>query len=105
MIVVHAFVTPAGQVALWAEATPVEDPCQAGTGGRTMAQPSAARVHPFATLPPVPGAVDTATLLLPSRAHGPLASPGLGPDCTCDGAVQTLPWTVAVVRPEPGADL
>ena len=90
MIVVHALVTAAGRLALWAES----------------AEPAPGRgcTHPFAVLPPVAGPVDTITVRLPSHRKRPLASPEAGGAAEVAGATMQ-PWTVRVVYPPPDVDV
>lgn len=90
MIVVHALVTTAGRLALWAESS--EPVSRRGS------------THPFAVLPPVAGPVDAITIQLPSRRRRPLASPEAGGPADVAGT-QLQPWTVPVVYPPPGVDI
>ncbi|GAA3291762.1 DEAD/DEAH box helicase [Dactylosporangium vinaceum] len=96
MIVVHGLVLPDGSLACWAETT---DP-----------QPTPAPpLHPFAALPPLPGTVTTAELLLPSSAAGPAPSPTLAGHLPPAARPRPAPkrrtgWTVPIVVLPPATD-
>ncbi|MER7279441.1 DEAD/DEAH box helicase [Dactylosporangium sp. NPDC000244] len=64
-------------------------------------------VHPFAVLPPLPGTVATADLLLPSTPHHPAPSPELAahlPSRRRAAARRHTVWTVPIVVLSPGSD-
>nr|BFE58715.1 hypothetical protein GCM10020063_032410 [Dactylosporangium thailandense] len=64
-------------------------------------------MHPFAVLPPLPGTVATADLLLPSTPHHPAPSPELAahlPSRRRPAARRHTVWTVPIVVLPPGSD-
>ena len=100
MLAVHALWSPARGVVLWAE----DGERPATTSRRSL---RSARPHPFAVpasqLAGIhPGKQTSITLLLPSRATGPVESPELvrsRPAGRRSSEVSLTPWTVpAVVR-------
>ncbi|WP_433604225.1 SNF2-related protein [Dactylosporangium sp. CA-139114] len=71
------------------------------------ADPGGPAVHPFAVLPPLPGTVATADLLLPSTPHHPAPSPELVahlPARRRPAARRHTVWTVPIVVLPPGSD-
>ncbi|MEV6931859.1 hypothetical protein AB0M46_46250, partial [Dactylosporangium sp. NPDC051485] len=113
MIVVHGLVTPDGRLACWAETTdaPILHPPSARAAEH---QPTAAGEppsgHPFAVLPPLPGDVSTADLLLPSTPARPAASPELTEHLPAARGTRPAAtrhqsrWTVPIVVLSPTAD-
>ncbi|MFC5002848.1 SNF2-related protein [Dactylosporangium cerinum] len=97
MNVVHGVITTEGRLACWAE-TP------AGPGSGLQRRPRRAIPHPFATLPPISGAVGTADLALPTVGARPAPSPELSALAPAD-ASRTMLWTVPVVHVAAGVEL
>ncbi|GAB3840128.1 hypothetical protein GCM10027610_047160 [Dactylosporangium cerinum] len=93
----HGVITTEGRLACWAE-TP------AGPGSGLQRRPRRAIPHPFATLPPISGAVGTADLALPTVGARPAPSPELSALAPAD-ASRTMLWTVPVVHVAAGVEL
>ncbi|WP_432967834.1 SNF2-related protein [Dactylosporangium sp. CA-233914] len=98
---------PASLVA--AACAPVTPPTAPASGARAVApRPDGGPApHPFAVLPPLPGTVTTADLVLPSTPTAPAASPEATahlPGSRRPAARRRAAWTVPVVVPEPGTD-
>ncbi|MGI5182805.1 SNF2-related protein [Dactylosporangium sp. CA-152071] len=101
MNVVHGVITAGGRLAYWAETTP-------GPASGLRRRPRRAVPHPFAVLPPLPGDVATADLVLPTTGARPLPSPTLTPPAATDrdpDTTGTMLWTVPIVYAPPGTDL
>ena len=102
MLVVHAFWSPGRGPVLWAE----DGERPATTSRRSL---RSARPHPFAVpasqLAGIhPGKQTSVTLLLPSRASGPVESPELvraAPGGRRSGQVSLQPWSVPAVVVDP----
>ncbi|MFG2040174.1 SNF2-related protein [Dactylosporangium sp. NPDC048998] len=107
--------TPAPSTALLAPVTPspaiADEPAAPTDGGAPRRSHRDAPVpHPFAVLPPLPGTVTTADLLLPSTPTRPAASPELTEHLpTTRSRAQPATrrqttWTVPIVVLPPGSD-
>ncbi len=102
MLAVHGLWSPGRGVLLWAE----DGDRAATTGSRSL---RSARPHPFAASAAAlaalhPGKTATLTLLLPSRAGGPVASPELVRSSSVGSARSApalRPWTVPALAVDP----
>ncbi|MEU7866797.1 SNF2-related protein [Dactylosporangium sp. NPDC049140] len=110
MIVVHGLVLPDGTLACWAESpdAALHPSGHSATAAHGPAEERATAVHPFAVLPPLPGTVDTADLLLPSTPHRPVPSPELTAHLPAGhrrpAARRHTRWTVPIVVLPPATD-